>query len=45
MQWSLITLGITVLLIGGVLYVVLQLISGFIKLLSSKKDLQKKFSV
>jgi hypothetical protein len=45
MQWPLITLGLTVLLIGGLLYVVLQLIGGFIKILSSKKGLQKKLSV
>ena len=44
MHWSLITLGLTVLLIGGILYVVLQLIGGIIKMLSSKKGLQKKVS-
>ena len=42
MHWPLVTLGLTVLLIGGLLYVVFQLLGGIIRMLFSKTIHQNK---
>jgi len=44
MHWSLVTLGLTVLLIGGLSYVVVQFIRGIIQILFSKTNQQKKLN-